>query len=284
MQDRSGKLRAFFASLVAGQFRGRRPAIEQAFATVERERFAGPGPWSIMVVGSGYMITPDDDPAFLYQDTLVALDPDRGINIGQPSWHALWLDAVDVRRGETVLQVGAGTGYYTAILAQLVGPNGRVHAYEIDPGLAARASKNLEDLRQIEVKAQSAIADDLPKADVIYVCAGVTQPSWAWLDAMRTGARMLFPLQSPEGVGGMLLLTRPAQGPRWPARFVSRARFVCCDGLQDPDAGRRLSAAFSSHWDQVKSFRIDDARDDTCWYAGDGWWLSTAAVDTETVT
>jgi protein-L-isoaspartate(D-aspartate) O-methyltransferase len=82
----------------------------------------------------------------------------------------------------------------------------------------------------------------------------------------------------------MLLLTRPAQGPRWSARFVSRARFVCCDGLQDPDAGRRLSAAFSSHWDQVKSFRIDDARDDTCWYAGDGWWLSTATVDTETVT
>ena len=133
MQDRSGKLRTFFASLVAGQFRGRHPAIEQAFAAVERERFAGPGPWSIMVVGSGYVKTPDDDPAFLYQDTLLALDPNRGINIGQPSWHALWLDAIDVRQGETVLQVGAGTGYYTAILARLAGRNGRVHAYEIDP-------------------------------------------------------------------------------------------------------------------------------------------------------
>ncbi len=283
MQDRSGKLRAFFASLLAGQFRDRHPAIEQAFAAVERERFAGPGPWSIMAVGTGYVKTPDDDPAFLYQDTLVALDPDRGINIGQPSWHALWLDAIDVRPGETVLQVGAGTGYYTAILARLAGRNGRVHAYEIDAGLAARASRNLKDLPQVVLQARSGIADDLPKADAIYVCAGITQPSWTWLDAMRPGARLLFPLQPPEGFGGMLLLTRPALGSRWPARFVSRARFICCEGLQDAEAGRRLSAAFSSHWDQVRSFRIDDARDGTCWYAGDGWWLSTAAADAETV-
>ena len=105
-----------------------------------------------MVVGSGYVKTPDDDPAFLYQDTLLALDPNRGINIGQPSWHALWLDAIDVRQGETVLQVGAGTGYYSAILAQLAGSNGRVHAYEIDPGLAAHASNNLQDLPQVEVR------------------------------------------------------------------------------------------------------------------------------------
>jgi len=45
-----------------------------------------------------------DDPAFIYQDTLVAVDRERGINIGQPSAHALWLDALALREGETVLQ------------------------------------------------------------------------------------------------------------------------------------------------------------------------------------
>jgi protein-L-isoaspartate(D-aspartate) O-methyltransferase len=281
MEDRSRKYRSFFASLVAGQSRERNLAIEQAFAHVKRETFAGPGPWSIMTVGSGYVKTPDDDPAFLYQDTLVALDPERGLNIGVPSAHALWLNAVDVKEGETVLQVGAGTGYYTAILAHLVGPGGRVHAYEIDADLAARARENLGDLPQAAVYPRTGIADDLPKADVIYVCAGITQPSWAWLDALRPGGRLLFPLQPETGLGGMLLLEHPGHGLIWPAKFVSRARFICCEGQQDADASHRLRQAFSSDWDKVRSFRIDDSKDDTCWFAGDGWWLSTAAAESD---
>ncbi len=280
LEDRSQKLRAFFARLVTAGARIHNPAIEQAFALVPRERFAGPGPWSIYS-GSGYVKTPDDDPAFLYQDTLVAIDTVRGINIGEPGAHALWLDAIDVKLGETVLQVGAGTGYYSAILAHLAGPTGRVHAYEIDAALAARAGENLRDLPGVEVHARSGIADNLPKSDAIYVCAGITQPSWAWLDAMRPAARLLFPLQPVAGLGGMLLIRRPDRGLSWPARFVSRAAFIGCEGQQDADAGRRLAQAFSSHWDRVRSFRIDVPKDDTCWFAGDGWWLSTAAADSD---
>jgi protein-L-isoaspartate(D-aspartate) O-methyltransferase len=278
MKDRSENLRSFFASLIAEQCD---PRIKQAFAAVKREPFAGPGPWSIKMPGNGYVQTPDDDPAYLYQDTLVALDPSLGANIGQPSWHAFWLNAIDVKEGETVLQIGAGSGYYTTILAHLVGPSGHVHAYEIDPALAARARENLKHLPTVDLHARSGIADNLPKADAVYVCAGITQPSWAWLDALRPGGRLLFPLQPVGGFGGMLLLTRPDHGSNWPAKFVSRAAFIGCSGQQDEDAGRRLAAAFSSHWDQVRSFRIDDAKDDTCWFAGDGWWLSTAAADSD---
>ena len=75
----------------------------------------------VCVPGAGYLSTPDDDPAFLYQDTLVALDADRGINIGEPTLHARCLDALALREGETVLHVGAGAGYYTALLAHLSG-------------------------------------------------------------------------------------------------------------------------------------------------------------------
>jgi hypothetical protein len=60
-----------------------------------------------------------------------------------------------------------------------------------------------------------------------------------------------------------------------------------CPGANDSgDCGanqfaRRLTEAFSSRWDRVRSFRIGDSKDDTCWFAGDGWWLSTAISDAD---
>ncbi|HEY8332409.1 MAG TPA: methyltransferase domain-containing protein [Tardiphaga sp.] len=255
--------------------------MQEAFAAVPREPFVGPGPWFVMGNAVRYAETPNDDPVFIYQDVLVALDVSRGLNIGSPSAHAVWLAAVDVKAGETVVQVGTGTGYYSAILAELVGDEGRVHAYEIDEDLAARAADNLKNWPQVDVRATSGIADDLPKVDVVYVCAGITQPSWAWIDALRPGGRLLFPLQPERGLGGMLMITRPERGLRWPARFVSRARFIPCEGRQDAGSSPSLIEAFAGQWAGVRSFRIDEPQDDTCWFAGDGWWLSTAAPETD---
>jgi protein-L-isoaspartate(D-aspartate) O-methyltransferase len=275
-QARSQKFRAFFAKLICTAAKLDDLRIEEAFRTVKREPFAGPGPWWLTEGAHPYVETPDDDVAFLYQDLLVALDRERGINIGLPSAHALWLGSCDIKPAETVVQIGVGSGYYTAILAHLTGPDGRVHAYEIDEVLAARAHDNLKDLPQVELRMQSGVALGLPEADVIYVCAGAAEPSQTWLDALRPGGRLLFPL-APQGVlGGMLRITRPDQGGIWPAKFVSRAAFIGCVGLQDEDAGRKLAAAFSKDWEKVRSLRRDETPDDTCWYAADGWWLSTA--------
>lgn len=276
MDDRSTKYRAFFAQLICTAAKATDPRLEQAFRNVRREPFAGPGPWSISFGGHPYVVTPDDDPAFLYQNTLLALDPARGVNIGMPGAHAYWLSGTGVREGETVLQIGAGTGYYTAILAELAGPEGRVYAYEIDERLAGLARENLKDIATVELRERSGIASDLPSVDVIYVCAGAAQPATEWLEALRPGGRLVFPL-APEGMlGGMLMITRPEQGAAWPAKFLSRAQFIGCAGLQDAEAGRRLAEAFARGWEVVQSFRRGEVPDDTCWFAGDGWWLSTA--------
>jgi protein-L-isoaspartate(D-aspartate) O-methyltransferase len=276
MVDGSEKYRSFYAKLICTAAKLDDARIEEAFRSVEREPFAGPGPWWLNLGAHPYVQTPDDDPAFIYQDLLLALDRERGINIGQPSAHARWLGACNIKKAETVVQVGTGTGYYTAILAHLVGADGRVYAYEVDEALAARACENLRDQCQVEVRMQSGVARDLPRADLIYVCAGAAQPSRMWLDALRPGGRLLFPL-APKGVyGGMLLITRHDQGSAWPATFVTRAAFIGCEGLQDGEAGRRLTEAFSKDWDRVRSLRLDGPPDDSCWFAGEGWWLSTA--------
>ena len=97
-------------------------------------------PWSSFS-GSGDEVRGSSDPRLLYQDVLIALAPDRRINNGQPSLHAACLAEADPQPGESVLHVGAGTGYYTAILAELVGPSGRVIAHEIEASLSETCTR-----------------------------------------------------------------------------------------------------------------------------------------------
>src|SRR5205823_169564 len=118
----------------------RNPAVVEAFRAVPREHFFGPGPWRLITprfLGTDY-VTPDAEPHWLYHDVLVSLDASRRLNSGQPSLWAALLDQLDLRPGERVLQVGSGVGYYSAVLAELVGRAGRVVALEHDAELAAR--------------------------------------------------------------------------------------------------------------------------------------------------
>jgi protein-L-isoaspartate(D-aspartate) O-methyltransferase len=122
-------------------FNAAHPRAEAAFAVARREAFLGPGPWPICTRG-GHMTTPDDDPVYLYQNLLVGLIPERRLNNGQPSGHAMLMVQADPRPGEHTVHIGAGVGYYTAILAHMVGEKGRVTAIEYEPGLAARLVVN----------------------------------------------------------------------------------------------------------------------------------------------
>ena len=247
--------------------------IIDAFATVPREQFLGPGPWKVFT-RSGYIETPSD-PALLYQDVLVALKSEAHLNNGQPSLHMGCLAALGVKEGETVVHVGAGTGYYSAILATLTGPAGRVIAYEIDPDLAPRAKDNLAAYPNVEVRHQSGTDGPLPECDVVYVSAGATAPLEVWTDALRPEGRLLFPLTPAQGAGYMLLITRTAGGA-FAARFVCGAIFTPCIGAREDETGQRLSGAFAKgNVGMVRSLRYNTPPDETSWFAGADWWLST---------
>jgi protein-L-isoaspartate(D-aspartate) O-methyltransferase len=255
---------------------GAESAIAEVFASTPRERFVGPGPWRIFGEHEdGGMVI--DDPALLYQDVLVQLKAEAAINNGQPSLHALCLAALRLRPGETAVHVGAGTGYYTAMMGRLVGSEGRVEAYEIEEDLAERARENLREMPWVRVHTCSGTAGPLPECDVLYVSAGATSPPAVWLDALRVGGRLLFPLTPDEGAGAMLLVTRFAQD--YAARFICGAKFVGCAGAREERMERRLAECFRRGWgSRVRSLVRDDQPDETAWCVGDGWWLSMREV------
>ena len=91
--------RTFFAELMTAIVGVPHSRLTTAFASTPRERYLGPGPWKVFA-GRGYTQTPTADPSLLYQDIVVALEEDRGINNGQPSLHALCLSALKVKEGE----------------------------------------------------------------------------------------------------------------------------------------------------------------------------------------
>ena len=275
--------RQWFAEDLRHTARLRSPAVVRAFGGVPREHFAGPGPWRLLSPWylRDYWTTDDADPRHLYHDVLVAIDETRRLNNGQPSLWAFLYDQLDLAPGEHVVHVGIGTGYYSAILAEIVGRNGRVTAVEIDAELAARARANLAPSwpQAHVVNADGFTFTPERPADVIVINAGVTHISLAWLDTLADDGRLLVPLTAAERAGAFLLITRRrGDTTRYAASHVCRVGIIDCIGGRDQAAEERLTMALRrSHFEPpVRSLRrAPEEPDETCWLAGDGWWLST---------
>jgi protein-L-isoaspartate(D-aspartate) O-methyltransferase len=250
------------------------PAILAAFATVPRERFVGPGPWIIQSSGSSWF-TEDADPRRLYRDALIVLDESKRLNNGQPSLWAIHLDLLAIRPGDHVLHLGCGTGYYTAILAELAGPASKIIAIEIDEGLAARARIALEPWPQVAVIHADASHGPFDPSDVIVVSAGATHPLAAWLAAVKPEGKLLFPLTSTRGPGTMARLTRKSYD-LFAAALYGAVFFVDFEGARDPVVSTELAKALKrDEGVTVRSLRCDPhQKDATCWLHGNAWCFS----------
>lgn len=282
--DEIAQARRWFAEELRHTAHVRSQAVLEAFATVPREHFAGPGPWRILspLGGPDYWTTDDADPRRLCHDVLVAIDETRRINNGQPSLWAALFDQLGLARGDRVIHVGAGAGYYGAILAEIVGRDGRVTAFEIDPGLAERARVNLARAwpQANVIQADGFAFDAGEPVDAIVVNAGVTHLALAWLDSLEAeNGRLLVPLTNANRWGAFVLITR--RGDRYAARFASRTGIIPCLGGRDANAEARLSAALAAaDFTAIRSLRRPPEEPDaSCWLAGEGWWLSTAPAD-----
>jgi len=234
------ELRRAFARRVMAAAGVADTALEDAFATVPRERFLGPGPWQIVRPGRGYVTSPGGDPAYVNDDVLVGLVPERGLNNGMPSFHALLLgEGLRPEPGWRVAHVGAGTGYYSAIIAEMVGPEGLVRAIEIDGDLATVATRCLDPWPQVEVVAGDGAGALEGPLDGIYVSAGAGRIAESWLTALKPGGRLVAPLTAHEptsarrfGVawrGAAFVFTR-RDADAFDARFLCPTAIYACEG------------------------------------------------------
>lgn len=254
------------------------PELIRAFAAVPREQFVGPGPWRI--IPSPYeepFLTPDDDPRWLYHDVLISIDAGRNLNNGMPSFWARNLDQLDVKPGERVLQIGAGTGYYSAVMAEIVGPDGRVTAVEIDAELASHARSNLAAWPQVNLISGDSSAIEPGQFDVVIVFAGCTHPAREWLDRLAEGGRLLLPLTTESWRGFLLRATR--RGNVFAASSIGGVSIFPCVGHRDAEASKRLDKVIMGLAPReipIRALHLGapaDAEAQRAWYQAPGFWL-----------
>lgn len=220
--------------------------VIRAFEAVPREAHVGPGPWTLTspLHGMARSRTPDADPAHLYHCVLIALDEGRGINIGEPSLWARLLARAGPPSGARVLQIGAGSGYFTAVLAELVGPHGAVVGYETEPALAAMAERALAERPNVAVRLGDATKPAASNGtfDFIVAFAGVTHPIDAWTRALAPGGRMLLPVTGASWWGAFCRFTERAGA--FDIETLGGCGFYPCAGARDADVEAQVEALF----------------------------------------
>ncbi|MFE0699901.1 methyltransferase domain-containing protein [Streptomyces sp. NPDC058872] len=188
------------------------PAWRAAFAEVPRHLFV---PYYYVSSSGGYerLWSGDPDPERrdrwlrgAYADTAIATrirDGELVSSASQPSLMALMLDALDVREGNGVLEIGAGSGYHAALLCHRLG-EGRVTTVDLDGEIAESARGHLAaaGYRPAVFTADGArgCPARAPYDRIVATCAMPSIP-YPWLAQCRPGALVLAPLST-----GLLLL------------------------------------------------------------------------------
>jgi protein-L-isoaspartate(D-aspartate) O-methyltransferase len=286
--------RRFYAEELEAVVKLRSPHLVDAFAAVPRERFLPEGPWTVLAdsdmsyqMGSGpqrYRTTPDANPARVYHNIAVAIDASRQLFNGQPGTLGFWMDQLGLGPGMRVLHIGAGLGYYTAVMAECVGRSGRVVAYEVDETLALAARKNLAAYAAVDLRHGDASAPLDSAFDAVLVNAGVTHPLDAWLDALAPGGRMTLPITaampamgSTLGKGVVALVARQEDGELL-ARIVTVVAVYSAEGVRDPAMNEAIGKALMAgpaRWTAVNRLRREAHEPaPSCWLHRDSCCFS----------
>ena len=114
--------------------------VEKAFLEIPREKFVPD-----IIKNHSYIDTP--------------LEIGNGQTISAPHMVAIMCEALDIKKEQSILEIGAGSGYHAAIVSKIIGDKGHIYTVERFPSLAERAQNNLENvgIRNVTVETLSLI-------------------------------------------------------------------------------------------------------------------------------
>ena len=150
----------------------------------------------------------------------------HGQTISQPYIVALSTDLLAPRPEHVVLEIGTGSGYQAAVLAEVAG---KVFSMEIVEPLGKQAEKRLKEIgyRNIEIRIGDGYKGWPEKGpfDGIVVTAAAPEVPQALVDQLKPGGRLVIPVGPAGGVQELMLITRNADGSAF-VRKLLQVRFV----------------------------------------------------------
>jgi protein-L-isoaspartate(D-aspartate) O-methyltransferase len=140
-------------------------------------------------------------------DVPLPLDADGLATISAPHAYALTYRLLGLARGDSLVELGTGSGYGAALAAFVVGPEGKVITFEIDPALAAWARTSLSASLNIVVVDGDAMTSapawrHAPKVAVTFAIDAIPDN---WLDSLPDGGRLVAPVGPREGDQRLML-------------------------------------------------------------------------------
>jgi protein-L-isoaspartate(D-aspartate) O-methyltransferase len=172
----------------------REPTILEAFRSVPREEFLA-----------------DEYRCIAYKDHPIPIE--AGQTISQPYIVALMIHAAEIRAGDRVLEVGAGSGYAAAVMSRIAG---QVIAIERQPDLVEVAQERMQRLgydnvRIVEGDGTRGWAGEAPYDAILAAASGSHVPP-AWVEQLADGGRIVMPVGDPGWVQKLVKVTKGPAG------------------------------------------------------------------------
>lgn len=178
-----------------------------------------------------HLFVPDESRAVAYHNGPLPIG--CGQTISQPYIVALMTDLLDPHPGDIMLEIGTGSGYQAAVLAQLVK---HVYSIEVIPALATEAAQRLQRLgvRNVDVRQGDGYHGWPEHApfDGIVVTAAAPHIPPPLIEQLKPGARLVIPVGPPHAYQELIVVEKDAQGVV-STRTVLGVAFVPLTGTHD---------------------------------------------------
>jgi protein-L-isoaspartate(D-aspartate) O-methyltransferase len=174
-----------------------------------------------------HSFVPDDLESSAYKDRPLPIG--EGQTISQPSLVALMTEILKLSDTDRVLEIGTGSGYQAAILAEIVN---EVYTIEIKKILYDRASKTLESLKYNNIYSRHGDGyfgwPEAAPFDAIMITAAVDHIPPPLIQQLKDGARLTLPLGNPFSYQNLVLVTK--KGEDTSVRQITGVLFVPLTG------------------------------------------------------